>query len=139
MNATQYLAHCLANGYKLHGTMLREKDGSLYFVHATKAPRNGNYIARYCERSDGCMVPPDMAPMQARIEDAPVPLWEFQMMEKGCKAAQHYQEKAEEQAQFLADKMRELVAALGDDIPEAAMAVIDAVRERIIIEIKVKA
>jgi len=139
MNATQYLAHCLANGYKLHGTMLRAKDGSLYFVHATKAPRNGNYIAIYCERSDGCIVPPDMEPAQARIEDSPVPLWEFKMMEQGWHAANHYKEKAEEEAQFLADKLRELVAALGDDIPEAAMAVIEIARQRIIIEMKVTA
>lgn len=135
MNATQYLTHCLANGYKLHGTMLRAKDGRLEFIHATKAPRDGNYIAIYHELSDGCMVPSGMEPVQARIEDTPVPLWEFQMMEKGCKAAQHYQDKAEEQAQFLADKMRELVTALGDAIPDEAMAVIDAVRERIIIEV----
>ena len=136
MNATQYLTHCLGAGYKLHGTMLYAKDGSLEFVHATKVPRDGNYIAIYHELSDGCMVPSGMEPVQARIEDSPVPLWEFQMMEKGCKAAQHYQEKAEEQAQFLADKMRELVAALGDGIPEKAMAVIEAARQRIIIEMK---
>ena len=136
MNATQYLTHCLANGYKLHGTMLKAKDGRLEFIHATKAPRDGNYIAVYHELSDGCIVPSGMEPQQMRIEDAPVPLWEFQMMEEGCTAAQHYQEKAEEQAQFLADKLRELVAALDVDIPEAAMAVIEAARQRIIIEMK---
>lgn len=139
MNAPEYLSHCLANGYKLHGTMLRAKDGSIEFVHAAKKPRDGNYIAIYHELSDGSIVPSGMEPVQATIEDSPVPLWEFKRMEQAYHAACHYQDKAEEQAQFLADKFRELVFALGDDLPEPAKAVIAAARERIIIERKVAA